>query len=217
MKRQGGLRATSHVGIQRLTGRKSKTEGEGRIKRWSNWRKECGACALCPLVCQEMSGCVGGGMVMAAVGRPDWHPERPGRWEGRGRGRMGVGGRWSGRKVTAGPGERRWWREGTRKQLWGGEEEEEDVLKAWDEGWNRGMCVYPPAEQARRLWNICITYSDAQYGVSMLKKKKKISESEQSWLKNRIFFITAWWKHEKETWYTVINKKKIIVFTYTID
>lgn len=32
---------------------------------------ECGVSALCPPVCQEMSGSVGGGMVMAAVGKPD--------------------------------------------------------------------------------------------------------------------------------------------------
>lgn len=33
--------------------------------------RESGASALCPPVCQKMSGCVGGGMVMAVVGRPD--------------------------------------------------------------------------------------------------------------------------------------------------
>lgn len=41
------------------------------MKRRGNWSKECGASALCPQVCQEMSGYVGGGMVMATVGRSD--------------------------------------------------------------------------------------------------------------------------------------------------
>lgn len=44
---------------------------EGEMKRWSISRREYAVSALCPLVCQEMSGCIGGGMVMAAVGRSD--------------------------------------------------------------------------------------------------------------------------------------------------
>lgn len=117
-----GSRAEQRLGTARPTDRKPKTRRREQSERVG--RRRAAPVPSCPPACQEMSGRVGGGMVMAAVGRTDWHPERPGRRAGGARQADGSSG-----KVTAGPGEGRLGEKTGMEQKRIMEEEEED-------GWN---------------------------------------------------------------------------------
>lgn len=50
---------------------RQETQDEAPRAEREGWKEESGARAVLPSACQEMSGRVGGGMVMAAVGRTD--------------------------------------------------------------------------------------------------------------------------------------------------
>lgn len=103
---------------------RQETQDEATRAEREGWKEESGArVPSCPPACQEMSGRVGGGMVMAAVGRTDWHPERPGRRAGGARQADGSSG-----KVTAGPGEGRL---GEKTGM-----EQKRIMEEEEDGWN---------------------------------------------------------------------------------